>query len=685
MKRKKGVTPMADVRRSKRLPSGQRTTERTKRLASFPLLNPNPVLEVDESGKITFANPAARKVLKSLGLDGRDPRPFLPSDMDVILKNLAHGKGVPLRREITIGSHVFGETINPIPRLNAVRIYTADISKRVRAEEALRRNDDRLMRAQEIAHLGSWELDLVQNQLTWSDEVYRIFGLRPQEFGATYEAFLERVHPDDRAAVDAAFSGSLRDNLDRYEIEHRVVRKDTGEIRRVHEKCEHFKDSSGRIVLSVGMVHDVTEQKRAEEILRRSHEELEELVRQRTAEIKKKDDFIRRSQKIEALGTLAGGIAHDFNNILSTVIINTELALFDLAGPARDQSPLPLVLEAAQRGRDLVKQIITFSRQREQERRPIRVAPVVKDALTFFRSSMPASIEIHADIEEDAGVVRADPSQIHQILMNLCVNAAHAMRERGGLLEVALRAVEVDAPMAAKHQELRPGPYLRLVVSDNGCGMTPDVAERAFDPFFTTKAPGEGSGLGLSVVHGIVQSYRGGIIVYSEPGRGSTFSVFLPRIQGEQEPAPGEAEIVRGAGERILLIEDEAVQLQSFAAMLERLGYAVTAKGDSGEALAVFEVNPGDFDLIITDQTMPKISGRQLAEAVLRIRPGTPIILSTGFSELVDREKAKAVGIREFIFKPFSLRDISTAIRRVLEGRRGANAGSGHPGGPKKT
>ena len=416
-------------------------------------------------------------------------------------------------------------------------------------------------------------------------------------------------------------------------------------------------------------MRDVTALKKAEEVLNRSREELEDLVRRRTEESKKKDDLIRRSQKIEALGTLAGGIAHDFNNILATIIVNTELALLDADGPGRDS--LPLILEAVQRGKDLVKQIITFSRHGEQERRPLRIAPVVREALKLIRASLPSSIEVREDIHESAGIVLADPSQIHQVVTNLCVNAGHAMQGRDGILNIALGAVEVDDLTAPENPELDPGTYAALTVTDTGCGMTPEIMDRVFDPFFTTKKPREGSGLGLSVVHGIVESYGGAITVSSELGRGSCFRILLPQATSSQEQYQAPSILSPGAGERILLVEDEAAQRERLAVLLGRLGYSVTARQDGSEALAAFETDPGDFDVIVTDQAMPKMSGYQLAEAVSRIRPGIPVVLCTGFSDTVDRERARTIGIREFVMKPFSLSDISATLRRVLAGSAG--------------
>jgi PAS domain S-box-containing protein len=640
--------------------------------------------------------------------------------------------------------------------------------ERKRTEGALRESEERLRRAQEIAHLGSWELDLGRNRLTWSDEVYRIFGFGPGEFEATYEAFLQSVHPDDRAAVDAAYSGSLREGRDRYEVEHRVIRRDTGDIRVVHEKCEHFRDESGRIVRSVGMVHDITERKRVEELGRALAEQerlrlgaaveqaveavvmveqdgtiryvnsafgtinrcpkeealgksyfdfvaadpfakdirnavgrgepwhghlvrtppgekslelevavspvtdasgaiLSSLVTERdvTQEVVLQQQ-VRQAQKMEALGTLAGGITHDFNNILSTIVINTELALLDAEEDDPARRTLPLVLRAADRGKELVKQIITFSRQREWERKPLKVSPIVKEAVKFLRTTLPKDIAIHESIAREADVVLADPSQVHQILMNLCQNAAHAMRENGGTLDIQMAAVDVDAAMAARHPDLKPGPYLRLTVGDTGKGIPKEVMDRIFDPFFTTKKQGEGSGLGLSVVQGVVKGYRGAITVTSEVGKGTVFNVFLPRIEGEAQPAPSANPTATAGRERILLVEDETMQLKSMARMLERLGYRVTPRANGQAAFTTFKKNPDGFDLVITDQTMPRMTGVELVKALTQIRPGVPIILCTGFSEKIDGETVGLSGIREFVMKPFSLAEISGLIRRAL-------------------
>jgi PAS domain S-box-containing protein len=638
------------------------------------------------------------------------------------------------------------------------------------ARDTLRESEERLKRAQEMAHLGSWELGIPDNTLKWSEEVYRIFGMVPGSFGATYEAFLNAVHPDDRAAVDEAYARSLRDGQDQYDIEHRIVRPDNGEVRTVREKCVHIRDESGRIVRSVGMVHDITDQKRTEE-LRQALAEQERLrlgaaVEQasdavimvdldgtiryvnatfeainrvtrsqavgrayfdllagdpaaelvagsvragrawhgritrrvdggRTVELEvaistvknpkgtvigglitEKDvtqenalqRALRRGQKMEALGTLAGGITHDFNNILGAIIINTELALLDLDLSHPSRSVLPNVLQAANRGKELVKQIIAFSRQQEWNRKITEVAPVVKDALKFLRSTFPKDIAVRDAIAPGSGAVLGDASQLNQVIVNLCQNAALAMPDGGGRLDVRLEPVEVSAADASRNPDLTAGPYVRLTVADTGCGMSPEVMERIFEPFFTTRGPGGGTGLGLAVVHGIVKSAGGGVTVESEPGKGSVFQVYLPRLEGVTSEAEN-AEPPRPAGgsERILLVEDETAQRESLARSLKKLGYAVTAKASGRAALAAFREDPAAFDIVITDQTMPKMTGLEMAAAMVKARPGLPVILCTGFSEKIEGASAAREIVRQYVMKPFTLEEITRLIRTVVE------------------
>ncbi len=421
-----------------------------------------------------------------------------------------------------------------------------------------------------------------------------------------------------------------------------LTRKGTEQLRELDIRISPIRDGSGNVINYLVVERDVTREVRLQQ-------------------------HLRQAQKLEALGTLAGGIAHDFNNILNPIFINTELVLLDAALDEESRRELELALRAAERGRDLVRQIITFSRQKEKERKPSRIGPVVKETMKFLRSTIPAPVEIREHIEPETGFILADPSQVHQIVMNLCNNSAYAMRERGGVLDVALAEVEVDVDMALRHPDIKPGPFLRLTITDTGTGMTPEVIERAFDPFFTTKKPGEGSGMGLAVVHGIVRDYEGAVTVYSEVGKGTTFNVFFPRVPAKDVETKETVEILPEGRERILLVDDEEAQVQSMRNMLKRLGHRVISKTDPEEALKAFRKDPDQFDLVITDQTMPKLTGAQLAEEILRVRPGLPVILCTGFSEKVDANGAHAMGIVGFLMKPFSIREMAAAINKAVK------------------
>ncbi len=382
----------------------------------------------------------------------------------------------------------------------------------------------------------------------------------------------------------------------------------------------------------------------------------------------KLEEQLRQAHKMEALGTLAGGIAHDFNNLLMPILINTDLALLDIqAGRLPSAESLLLASEGAKRGQELVRQIIAFSRQKEDRRRPVEITPVFKEAMKFLKSTIPASIEIRERVEAEPAVISANPIQIHQILMNLCNNAAHAMKEKGGILEIGLANVECQGDFLVQHTGVKPGPHLRLTVKDTGSGMAPEVRERAFDPFFTTKDIGEGTGMGLAVVHGIVKKHEGAITLESEVGKGTLVSVFFPLVDGERREGQDSSlgPIPRGT-ERVLLVDDEEIQVRTLQAMLERLGYRVTAKTDPQEALKAFRARPDAFDLVITDMAMPRLRGDRLAAELLSIRGGLPIILCTGFSERVDEAGARAIGIRHFAMKPFSVREIAHLIRQGL-------------------
>jgi len=379
------------------------------------------------------------------------------------------------------------------------------------------------------------------------------------------------------------------------------------------------------------------------------------------------EEQLRQAQKMQAIGTLAGGIAHDFNNILMPVIIQTEVALLSVPEDSPIRSSLQEVLEASHRAKGLVKQILTFSRQTETERVPLLVGPIVKEALKLLRSTLPTTIEIQQDIPVDDNYVLADPTQIHQVLMNLCTNAAHAMSERGGLLKVGLKENHVGSTGRGDYPDLVPGKYIKLSVQDTGCGIDPSVSDRIFEPFFTTKQRTEGTGMGLSVVHGIVKGYGGAVVVESQPGEGAVFHVLLPVVEGEsQTDSKARGGLPQGT-ERILVVDDERSVIESWTSLLAYLGYEVTAEESSITAFETFRSRPEEFDLVITDQTMPNMRGDELARKLIEIDPAIPIVLCTGYSDVISEKKAKSIGIKEFIMKPIVMEEVAKTLRKVLD------------------
>ena len=403
------------------------------------------------------------------------------------------------------------------------------------------------------------------------------------------------------------------------------------------------RDSLGRVISTVVIERDVTEQVKLE--------------RQ-----------VRQAQKMEAIGTLAGGIAHDFNNIIAGIIGFTEMALEETPMGTPLNRRLSLVLKGAHRGRDLVKQILAFSRASEQEKKPLKISYVLEDALKFLRASIPSTIEIRKNILTHSDVILADRTEIHQVLLNLCTNAAQAMRDGGGVLEVILSETDPSDGEEGVLKQAKPEAYVKLSVRDSGCGMEPEVMERIFDPFFTTKRPGEGTGLGLSVVHGIVKRHEGLIHVESAPGKGSTFHLYFPKLPMEDLPVDlQKGELPRGKG-RILFIDDEDLLVEMNRGRLEGLGYEVTTETDALRAFDLFRADPGRYDLVITDYTMPQMTGIELAREMLAIRPEMPILLCSGLDELVSLEEVKKAGIREFLPKAAGKRELVRVIQALMAG-----------------
>jgi PAS domain S-box-containing protein len=498
--------------------------------------------------------------------------------------------------------------------------------------------------------MGVWQWDLIKDRRFFDDQVCRLLGIDQAKFTGTADEFFNAVHPDDREVLKAALARAIGQDVP-YETEYRAVWPD-GSVHYIIARAKLFRDPTGQAVRVKGLAWDFTERKRAEE------------------EKEKIETQLRQSQKMEAIGMLAGGIAHDFNNILQPIIGYTEMELLELSPSSPLRGSLERVLNASLRAKELIRQILAISRStQEQQRMPADISSIIQEALNFLRSSLPTSIEMRQKIRK--GVALADQTQIHQVLMNLCTNAAHAMDGKG-ILEVRLSPVDLsqnDLDDQLK-VDLKPGAYLRLTVSDTGCGMDAETMERIFDPYFTTKEVGKGSGLGLAVVHGIVKRHGGAVTVRSEPGTGTTFSVYIPRIE-TATPIPIETPREAPIGtESILLLDDEQTIVEMGTAILEELGYKVTTETDSLRALEVFSARPNEFDLIITDYTMPNLTGLDLAKKIRRLRPDIPILLCTGFSEKITPNSVKELGIG-LLMKPYGMGQISEAVRKILDAQKG--------------
>ncbi len=514
-----------------------------------------------------------------------------------------------------------------------------DITERKEAEEALRESKEKYRLLVDHAHDGIFiaQHGLIKFQ---NPKAQEILGCSAHELPET--PFIDLVHPEDRRLLPKRQESrhKVEDIPSTYSV--RITKKSSEElwvqINGVDIKWEGEP-------ATLNFVRDITFEKRLEAQL-------------------------LQAQKMEAIGTLAGGIAHDFNNILSSVIGYTELAIEEVSKGGLLHSNLQEVLKAGRRARDLVRQILAFSRQSDQELKPLEISPIIKETLKLLRASLPSTIDIKQHIGANLGTVMTDPTHVNQILMNLCTNAAHAMRENGGILDVSLEKVGNGTDLGVRFAGLSSGPYLKLAVSDNGHGMAPEVKERIFDPYFTTKEKGEGTGLGLAMVHGIVKSHGGTITVYSEPDMGSTFHVYLPIMETETEQEAGSEERVPTGSERILFVDDEQPIVDIAKQMVEQLGYTVVTRTSSLDALELFRTEPDEFDLVITDMTMPNMTGEELANELMFIRPDIPIILCTGFSRRVTEKKAKAMGIQAFVLKPILKQELAETIRRVLDGTR---------------
>ncbi len=525
-----------------------------------------------------------------------------------------------------------------------------DITERKQAEESLRLSEQRYRTVADYTYDWEYWIGPDGKMIYVSPSCERITGYSAEDFIRDPGLVLSVVHPDDRER--------FRDHLDEPNLPDREVCQDDyriitrgGEVRWINHSCRSVKGEDGTCLGRRAGNRDITDRVTAME------------------EKAKVEAQLRHAQKMEAIGTLAGGIAHDFNNILSPIIGFTEMALDEIPDSSPSRYDLKQVLTAAHRAKELAKQILSFSRLGEDPlMRPVDVSVIVKEALKLLRASLPSSIEIREDIRKV--MVLADAIQIHQVIVNLCTNAAHAMEDQG-ILRVSLTEASLDEHdlTTLSAGALKPGKHLRLSVEDTGRGMSPDTIQRIFEPYFTTKEIGKGTGLGLSVVHGIVKRHGGEILVRSELGKGSVFEVFLPAASEELRPQAGPSRGMPQGSERILLVDDEPMVARMGGKMLESLGYRVTTQTNPRDALDIFRSNPDEFDLVVTDYTMPHMVGTELAEEMMRIRQGIPIIMFTGFSERITEEDARQMGIEGFAMKPLDKRRLAELVRTVLDGK----------------
>ena len=521
-------------------------------------------------------------------------------------------------------------------RMVKLQIAT-DITERKQIEEDLRKSEE-LYREYFEENISGTYISTPEGQLLACNKEYvKIFGLDSIQHAKDIPVTEIIINPDKRVKF-----------LNRIRKEKRVtgyepiLKKIDGTPIHLFENATGVFDEKGKLTHIRGSILDVTEQRRLEIQL-------------------------QQSQKMEAIGTLAGGIAHDFNNILFPIMGHSEMLMMDLPEDSPSYMSLNEIYTGAIRARDLVKQILAFSRQENNELKLMRIQPVIVEALKLIRALIPKTIEIDQDINENCGVIKSDPTQIHQIIMNLTTNAYHAMEDTGGLLKVSLKEVKLG-----KHDlinpDMEPGIYACLAVVDSGVGMDADLTKKIFDPFFTTKEQGKGTGMGLSVVHGIVRSNGGAIQIYSRPGEGSQFYVYLPVIKSafEKQIIQNENNVQPGTG-KILLVDDEKAIISMEKRMLERLGYQVASHTSSLEALEIFRENPDKFDLVITDMAMPNMSGDQLSVEMTKIRPDIPVLLCTGYSETMSEEKAVSIGIKGFLLKPIRMKDLAQKVSEILK------------------
>ncbi len=509
----------------------------------------------------------------------------------------------------------------------------------------LQTSEERYRDSFEMAVVGMAVLGLDGRFVRTNPAFQKMLGYSEEELSR--KTFSTVTSPEGRALLKDQLQNALDGAADVI-LEASLLKK-SGEIAEVIASFRVVNDDGGKPLHFIVQILDITDRRRIER---------EQLVL---------NEKLRQSQKMEAIGTLAGGIAHDFNNILAAIIGYAELSKLKLADRPKEKSFQEEILKAGKRGKQLVQQILVFSRKGEEKRERIKVALVVEEALSLIRHTIPATIPIHVFLNPLTGAIQGDPLHIHQVVINLCTNAYHAVRDGGGEIDVRLEPVEIDQQMCRQNTDLTPGAYARLTIKDTGSGIPAVIKSRIFEPFFTTKTQGEGTGMGLAIVYGIIQNHGGFIDVESEADVGSTFRIFLPLLPEEPDRVADILDDLPRGNERVLFVDDESMLADLGRMLLETLGYKATATTSAAEAVELFRRNPDGYDLIITDQAMPEMSGAQLAKEMMHIRADIPIILCTGFSESMNADLARELGIKAFTLKPIEQGTLARTIREVLD------------------